>query len=155
MQTKELPTIISQYASSFLKKVDANKFSIDSSRQRHEESLEKHRENAKRALKNKSSTPSLGYNFTNYESHSGEMRIENASSQSSQKKLSKSKDKNHQIKSQTSLTKEPVIVLRYLKPNFDIDAHNRASNLPPIISRQKLKQQISERKRTKGRSLRQ
>ena len=79
--TKEEPEpIIRKYASSFLKKIDGNKFNVESSRQRHEESLEKHREKAKRSLENKSLTPSVGYNFTNYVSHSGEMRIENSSS---------------------------------------------------------------------------
>ena len=45
-------------------------------------------------------------------------------------------------------------VLKYLRPDFDVDAHNNSSSLPPIKSRYKQKEEIAEKKRTGGRSVR-
>ena len=49
---------------------------------------------------------------------------------------------------------EEPIVLKYLKPDFDVDAHNNSTSLPPIKSRYKQKEEAAEKKRTRGRSVR-
>lgn len=101
------------------------------------EGLNRHHEMAARAKQNKSLLPSLEFSFEDYDQNSlsalpgtrESIRPIKASDRILLTAIASSFD--------TTVEVPETKVLKYLKPDFDVDAHNNSSSLPPIKHRYK------------------